>query len=326
MPPETGKIAWHLITAELHTGMLTLAFASAIIRLVGTYVTADQPVWRGLVRLAEPTAYLAAIGGLLALIASIITGFTYTWPLEVQLTSSVVLNKIAITAFSTTFWLLFLVTRAVYGPRLWDHARLRWAYAALATGGFLTLMLAGSTGGHLAGKRSALDGILRGLLIVQDRGLGVVPDAMISQARADQRVEACLLVLGALGAPEQRQIQIDPQRPLGDDVPADAGGQLHRQARDRADIPFGEPGEEYQRRGPAVGLCQDAKVSRLHPVDRHAPFVAGNDPDERLHAAVEPAAGHQPQGGPAGKHPTGQGPVLKPGAHGVGGHRLPPRI
>ena len=163
MPPETGKIAWHLITAELHTGMLTLAFASAIIRLVGIHVTADQPVWRGLVRLAEPTAYLAAIGGLLALIASIITGFSYTWPLEVQLTSSVVLNKIAITAFSTTFWLLFLVTRTVYGPRLWDHARPRWAYAALATGGFLTLMLAGSTGGHLAGKRSMLDGILHAL-------------------------------------------------------------------------------------------------------------------------------------------------------------------
>ena len=163
MPAETGRIAWHVITAELHTGMLTLAFASAILRLVGVWVRTDSAIWRGLVRLAEPTAYLAGIGGLLALLASIVTGLTYTWPLEVLLTSSVVLNKMAITAFSTTFWALFLATRSIYGARLWDRARLRGLYVTLATGGFSSLMLAGSTGGHLAGKRSMLDGILHSL-------------------------------------------------------------------------------------------------------------------------------------------------------------------
>lgn len=126
-------------------------------------VETGPPVWRGLVRLAEPTAHLAAIGGLLALIASAVTGLMYTWPLEVQLTSSVILNKMAITAFSTTFWALFVVMRAIYGARLWGQARLRWVYAVMAAGGFLTLMLAGSTGGHLAGKRSMLDGILHAL-------------------------------------------------------------------------------------------------------------------------------------------------------------------
>lgn len=160
MPPETDRIAWHVITAELHTGMLTLAFASTIIHLLGRWITAGNTAWQGLVRLAEPTAFLAAIAGLLALIASIITGFTYTWPREVLLTSSVVLNKVAITAFSTTFWVLFIWTRAMYRTRLWSQARLRRLYVTLATGGFLTLMLAGSTGGHLAGKRSMLDGVL----------------------------------------------------------------------------------------------------------------------------------------------------------------------
>jgi hypothetical protein len=140
--------------------MLTLALASTVIRLAGVWVVADRPVWRALVRLAEPTAFLAAIGGLLALLSSILTGLTYTWPVEVLLTSSVVLNKIAVTVFSTTFWTLFIVTRLIYGPRLWEQARLRRVYAALAAGGFLSLMLAGSTGGHLAGKRSMLDGIL----------------------------------------------------------------------------------------------------------------------------------------------------------------------
>lgn len=165
MPQETGRIAWHVITAELHTGMLTLAFASTIIRLVGCWITKDNAVWRGLVRLAEPTAYLAAIGGLLALLASIATGFAYTWPLEVLLTSSVVLNKIAITVFSTTFWALFVAMRSIYGARLWARAHLRWFYAALAAGGFVDLALVGSTGGHLGGKRSILEGILRYLNI-----------------------------------------------------------------------------------------------------------------------------------------------------------------
>jgi len=160
MPAETGRIAWHVITAELHTGMLTLAFASLVIRLAGVWVTTSNGVWRGLVRLADPTAFLAAIGGLLALIASIVTGLLYTWPVEVLLTSSVVLNKIATTAFATTFWTLFIVVRAFSGARLWDRARLRWLSFALGAGGFVSLMLVGSTGGHLAGKRSMLDGVL----------------------------------------------------------------------------------------------------------------------------------------------------------------------
>lgn len=163
MPAETGRVAWHVITAELHTGMLTLAFASTLLRLLGSWTTTGNSVWQGLVRLAEPTAYLAALSGLLALIASIVTGFTYTWSVEVLLTSSVVLNKIALTIFSTTFWILFVVTRSIYGTRLWGLTRLRRIYVALAAGGFLSLMLIGSTGGHLAGKRSMLDGILHTL-------------------------------------------------------------------------------------------------------------------------------------------------------------------
>jgi len=154
--------------------MLTLAFGSTMIRLVGGWVTAENALWRGLVRLAEPTAYLAAIGGLLALAASIMSGLATTWPLEVLLTSSVVLNKIAITAFSATFWTLFVAIRSIYGARLWNRARLRGAYAALAAGGFVSLMLAGSTGGHLAGKRSMLEGVLH-LLGVNTHLLFTIP-------------------------------------------------------------------------------------------------------------------------------------------------------
>lgn len=175
---ETGRIAWHVITSELHTGMLTLAFASVLIKLVSLRIKSSYPLWQGLVWLAEPTAYLAAIGGLLSLLASVVTGFTYTWSLEVLLTSSVVLNKIMISILSVTFWVLFVVVRSFYGARLWEVPRLRRLYAALATGGFLSLMLAGSIGGHLAGKRSMLDTALHHLGI-KTHLLFILPDLVI---------------------------------------------------------------------------------------------------------------------------------------------------
>ncbi len=161
--PEAGRIAWHTITAELSVGMLTLAFVSVFMKLLGVWIKSDHPAWRGLMWLAEPTAYLAAIGGLVSLSAGIFTGFTYTWPVEVLLTSSVVLNKIALSVFSLTFWIIFVVVRSVYGERLWEEAKLRRFYVTLAGGGFVSLALIGSTGGHLAGKRSALDTLLHHL-------------------------------------------------------------------------------------------------------------------------------------------------------------------
>ncbi len=161
--PEAGRIAWHTITAELSVGMLTLAFVSVFIKLLGVWIKSDHPAWRGLLWLAEPTAYLAAVGGLISLGAGLFTGFMYTWPVEVLLTSSVVLNKIALSVFSLTFWLIFVLMRSFYGRELWEQAKLRWLYVALSMGGFLSLALIGSTGGHLAGKRSALDTLLNHL-------------------------------------------------------------------------------------------------------------------------------------------------------------------
>ncbi|MCI2429936.1 hypothetical protein LM602_01380 [Candidatus Acetothermia bacterium] len=158
--PETARIAWHTITAELSVGMLTLAFLSVLIKLLGVWIRSEHPAWRGLAWLAEPTAYLAAVGGLLSLSAGFFTGFAYTWPIEVLLTSSVVLNKTALSGFSLTFWLIFVLMRSFYGRELWKQAKLRRLYVTLAVGGFVSLALIGSTGGHLAGKRSALDALL----------------------------------------------------------------------------------------------------------------------------------------------------------------------
>lgn len=59
-----------------------------------------------------------------------------------------------------TGWLAVGWDPWIYGGRLWERPRLRWLAFTLGAGGFLSLMLVGSTGGHLAGKRSMLDEVL----------------------------------------------------------------------------------------------------------------------------------------------------------------------
>jgi hypothetical protein len=61
--------------------------------------------------------------------------------------------------FALTFWLLFILVRSLYHTGLWEDRRLKWLYVGTATAGFFSLMMTGSIGGHLAGKRSVLDGI-----------------------------------------------------------------------------------------------------------------------------------------------------------------------
>ncbi len=206
---ESGRIAWHVITSELHTGMLTLAFASVILKLLSSWIKSRNLIWQGLIQLVEPTAYVAAIGGLLSLIASVVTGFTYTWPFEVLVTSSVVLNKIAISAFSVTFWIVFVLVRSFYGAKLWEQAKLRGLYVTLAAGGFLTLMLAGSTGGHLAGKRSLLDTALHHLGI-KTHLLLVLPQPVIFAMLAFTG-GILILVLALRLATRRKRIQAESQ-------------------------------------------------------------------------------------------------------------------
>ncbi|NJD53828.1 MAG: hypothetical protein FIB07_13285 [Candidatus Methanoperedens sp.] len=143
----------HTISAEMHTGMLVLAFISIsliiIIDKLGKF-----PKITGVL---EQTAYVSALAGLLFLILSAVTGVTSTWPGEALFASPLVLNKIIFTGFAIIFWMIFLLIRWKYGVDLWKSLKLKSLYVSMALGGFLSITLTGSMGGHVAGKESLLD-------------------------------------------------------------------------------------------------------------------------------------------------------------------------
>lgn len=148
----------HTISAELHTGMLVLAFISISFKIIGDKLGRFPKVTQAL----EQTAYVSAFAGLLFLIISAITGLTSTWPREALLASPLVLNKILFTGFAIVFWMIFLLIRWNYGANLWNSPKLKTLYVSMATGGFLSITLTGSMGGHLVKNESLLDYFLHG--------------------------------------------------------------------------------------------------------------------------------------------------------------------
>jgi hypothetical protein len=176
---------------EMHGGMLTLTtfciFAMVATKLYqkirgknegpGVLRILDD-FFEKLARYAEPTAFLASIGGVIGLVVSSIVGY-YAWPVKVIMTSPLALNKIMIAIFSTEFWLVFLLIRARYGENLWKNGRLATIYVCSGFAGFFFMVLTGSLGGHMAGKGSVLDPVYELLGINTDIpwivGLDLVP-------------------------------------------------------------------------------------------------------------------------------------------------------
>ncbi|NJD54579.1 MAG: hypothetical protein FIB07_17175 [Candidatus Methanoperedens sp.] len=146
----------HTISAEMHTGMLVLAFISISLKIIGDKLGKFPKATRVL----EQTAFVSALAGLLFLIVSAITGLTSTWPGEALFASPLVLNKILFTGFAIIFWTIFLLIRWKYGVDLWKSLKLKSLYVSMALGGFLSITLTGSMGGHIAGKESLLDLVL----------------------------------------------------------------------------------------------------------------------------------------------------------------------
>lgn len=161
--------ALHSMLIEMHGGMLTLA-AICILGLVaakfhfglrkrsqlyGIFWPLDS-FFKWVTRYAEPTAFVAGIGGVIGLIISSIVGY-YVWPAEELLNRPLALNKIMFAIFATQLWIIFLTIRGKYGDALWKHRSLAATYACAGLAGFFFMVLTGSMGGHMAGKGSVLD-------------------------------------------------------------------------------------------------------------------------------------------------------------------------
>jgi hypothetical protein len=166
-----GIIAVHSMLVELHGGMLTLAAVCILATLVarvhtGMRKTSDSygVLWPAdnfvgkMASYAEPTAYLAAIGALVGLVASAVVGF-YIYPLDIVTSSSLGVGKIAVSIFATVLVAVFVVFRSKYGSNLWSNKGTATVYVLVGLIAFLFMIIAGSLGGHMAGKGSVLDPI-----------------------------------------------------------------------------------------------------------------------------------------------------------------------
>ena len=158
--------ALHALTAELHGGMLTLAFiAIMIVALAQIAVRLRNRMPKRLVKAAiqvrgyaEATGYFASIAGLVGLLLSAYTGM-YAWPTDVLVNDPVIQNKILLTAFSTCFWIGVVVIRTRFGRGLWACPSMAMLYTVLTMAGFGLVGLTGSLGAHLrpGGGGSVLD-------------------------------------------------------------------------------------------------------------------------------------------------------------------------
>jgi len=183
--------ALHSMLIEMHGGMLTLATICILAMVItkfhrrmrrtseryGIFWPLDSFIEK-LTRYAEPTAYLAGIGGVVGLVGSSVVGF-YVWPVEALMNSSLGLSKVMFSIFATELWILFVVIRSKYGEDLWKNSGLATVYVFTGFVGFFFIVLTGSFGGHMAGKGSVLDPVY-GLLGVNPEafwiiGLDMVP-------------------------------------------------------------------------------------------------------------------------------------------------------
>jgi hypothetical protein len=158
--------AYHALTAELHAGFLTLAFA-CIMAVVVCQITVrlQKRMPKILVSWAirtrgyfEAAGYVGAVLGILGLLLSAWTGM-YAWPYDVLINEPIVRNKIMLTAFSTVMWTGVVFIRARFGRGLWTCPTMTSVYVALTFVSFGVLGTTGSMGAHITKGGSAMDPI-----------------------------------------------------------------------------------------------------------------------------------------------------------------------
>ncbi len=156
--------ALHSMLIEMHGGMLTLATICILaividrihLRMSGNNgrsggFWSNDSVMGTLSRYAEPTAFVAGIGGVIGLIISAIVGY-YVWPIEL-LTSSALgtlgWTKVMFSIFATELWIIFVFLRTKYGENLWKNSATAIVNSCVGIIGFLLMVIAGSLGAHM---------------------------------------------------------------------------------------------------------------------------------------------------------------------------------
>ncbi|HEY3420532.1 MAG TPA: hypothetical protein VGK23_08270 [Methanomassiliicoccales archaeon] len=160
--------AIHALTAELHSGFLTLAFAGIFLtflcqlaiswekRMPGTLVRWARSI-RGY---AEAAGIVGAFLGFIVLFASGYTGYS-SQDASTLLQDPIIRNKVMFTIFATILWGAVIVVRLTFKRKLWTSFEMSGLYTLLTLGAYGLTVLVGSMGGHITKGESSIEPILR---------------------------------------------------------------------------------------------------------------------------------------------------------------------
>jgi hypothetical protein len=161
---EVELRAVHAVTVEMHGGMLTLAAVCVMVKMADLiyqrFLPGKIPRLYGILArvsaLAGPTALLAAIGGLVGLVLSAVTGYLLV-PGKSLTEDPLAMNKVMVSIFAMELWSIFILLGLRYPKHLWKSRRFSVMASGIALMGYASSVVGGSLGGTMAGKGSVLD-------------------------------------------------------------------------------------------------------------------------------------------------------------------------
>jgi hypothetical protein len=161
--------ALHTLTAELHTGFLTLALICIAVTFLcqlvigfgrgGMFSRLSAKV-RGY---TEAAGIMGAFFGVFAILVSAYTGINSRDSFDVLYGDPITANKILLTMVITAIWSMVVIIRLGIGKRLWTSGGFALFYTAVAAVGFAITALVGSMGAHLTKGESTIDPVLNSI-------------------------------------------------------------------------------------------------------------------------------------------------------------------
>ncbi len=140
---------YHSLMVAMHTGIAVIAFLALMLREVvvrGNHASERKELVR---RESDIIAYVLAIGAVVFIILSAITGYLIE-PYSVLSTTPILLNKSIVALGALYFWAVYVFIRYWHGPQLWNKKGLYLLAFVTAVLAFIFTSVAGSLGGELS--------------------------------------------------------------------------------------------------------------------------------------------------------------------------------
>lgn len=144
--------ALHALAVHFPIALLNIAFVLIIWRMVS-----DGALARALEKAIVPLIALGLLGGLVAFVIGLLV-----WPISAATASPLGRNHILWASWTLAYWTVLGVWIWQLGARAWRGVE-RWVLLLLALIGVGVLTVAGTLGGSLAGKPTAISALVSAL-------------------------------------------------------------------------------------------------------------------------------------------------------------------